>query len=458
MNNSASTLSFDSASPRLGKHTKHFQLIEKTYQSNTDSDYTEQIDHLGKNFDYSSNSHCYWGEPELSTLYGTPLYEQASPSQKLALNHLYWVGQYNHTANSEANTMLYNQITEGVFSHFSDYKALCQELDFETAQERYHIKAFQKIGYKTKIALLGKTSFGNPLSKNGDMLTPSEDWGWLQTQVWLESISSTWESFKEISFRSIAGLMLNGYKDYYSQYLKQQSQSIPTTTGGLAGLTSSASAFKFFTLNWGSSPFLASQYYAVRMIANMSLKTYEHRYFKHFKELKKQGEFVPIPTAVSHYHLLDESFHTTISQTIAQEVYRDFPKPTAYEKFVANLTIYLAQRGVLSGLSGGIPAVFRDDASFLLSFYRLLQSPLFEMSSSEALQWMKKCLCQEHEGFHLNLKYHQRLLAEFRRFFDRLGYLWPVNREMRLMAAGGSIEQAIQNNIKSWQQFSQKVQ
>ncbi len=431
---------------------KHFQLIEKTYQSNADSDYTEKIAELGKNFDYSSNSDRYWGEPELSTFYGTPLYEEASESQKLALNHLYWVGQYNHTANSEANTMLYNQITEGVFAHFGDYKTLCQELEFETSQERHHIKTFQKIGYKTKIALLGKSSLGNPLSQKSHKLGKFKD------PVWIKSFNSSLEAAKEATFRFVSRLMLGSKTNFYSRYLQEQdNRSIPTTSGGLAELTGSPTAFKFFTLNWGSSPFLASQYYAVRMIANMSLKTYEHQYFKLFKKLEKTEASIPAPTAVSYYHLLDESFHTTMSQVIAQELYRDFAQPTAYEKFVANLTIYLAQKGVLGGLSGGLPAVFRDDADFFLSFYRLLQSPLFEMSSKDALHWMEQCLCREHEGFHLNLKYHQRLLGEFCRFFARLDYLWAVNREMRIMASGGQIDRALKNNIKSWQRFSRQI-
>ncbi len=431
---------------------KHFQLIEKTYQSNADSDYTEKIAELGKNFDYSSNSDRYWGEPELSTFYGTPLYEEASESQKLALNHLYWVGQYNHTANSEANTMLYNQITEGVFAHFGDYKTLCQELEFETSQERHHIKTFQKIGYKTKIALLGKSSLGNPLSQKSPKL------GQFKDPVWIKSLNSSLEAAREATFRFVSRLLLGSKTNFYSRYLQEQdNRSIPTTSGGLAELTGSPTAFKFFTLNWGSSPFLASQYYAVRMIANMSLKTYEHQYFKLFKKLERTEASIPAPTAVSYYHLLDESFHTTMSQVIAQELYRDFAQPTAYEKFVANLTIYLAQKGVLGGLSGGLPAVFRDDADFFLSFYRLLQSPLFEMSSKDALHWMEQCLCREHEGFHLNLKYHQRLLGEFCRFFARLDYLWAVNREMRIMASGGQIDRALKNNIKSWQRFSRQI-
>lgn len=449
MNNKTQILFKSNSSSKLPdrKH-KHFQLIEKTYQSNVDSDYTEKIAELGKNFDYSKNSDRFWGNPELSTFYGTPLYEQASESQKLALNHLYWVGQYNHTANSEANTMLYNQITEGVFANLSDYRTLCQELEFETSQERYHIKTFQKVGYKTKIALLGKSSLGNPLSQKPSKLDRFK----------IKSLNSSLETAREATFRFVTRLMIENKTRSYSRYLQERDgDSIPTISGGLAELTGSPTAFKFFTLNWGSSPFLASQYYAVRMIANMSLKTYEHQYFKHFKKLDKAQETIPVPTAVSYYHLLDESFHTTMSQVIAQELYRDFKEPTVYEKFVANLTIYLAQKGVLGGLSGGLPAVFREDDSFMLSFYRFLQSPLFEMSSTEALQWLEKCLCQEHEGFHVNLKYHQRLLGEFRRFFDPLDYLWTVNREMKIMAAGGSIDRALKKNIKSWKRFSEQV-
>ena len=431
--------------PDIAPKAKHFQLIDRTYQNNVESDYTEKIADLGKSFVYAQNRDRFWGDAELSTLYGTPLYEQASTDQKLALNHLYWVGQYNHTANSEANTMLYNQITEGVFANFSDYQKLCQELEFETAQERHHIRTFQKIGYKTKIALMGKSSLGNPLALKANKLE----------KLKIKSLNSSIEVAREATFRFITQLMIGNKTRAYSQYLQSKAgDSIPTISGGLAQLTGSPTAFKFFTLNWGSSPFLASQYYAVRMIANMSLKTYEHQYFKHYKKLDKAQQQIPIPTAVSYNHLLDESFHTTMSQVITQELYRDFKQPSAYEKFVANLTIYLAQRGVLGGLSGGLPAVFRNDDSFFLSFYRLLQSPVFNMSSVEALAWMEKCLCQEHEGFHLNLKYHQKLLNEFRRFFAPLDYLWRVNRDMEVMAAGGSIDRALKNNIKSWKKFT----
>jgi hypothetical protein len=44
-----------------------------------------------------------------------------------------------------------------------------------------------------------------------------------------------------------------------------------------------------------------------------------------------------------------------------------------------------------------------------------------------------------------------------RRLFDPIDYLWPVNREMRVMAKGGSLNKAIQENTKAFEQFSRSV-
>ncbi len=144
-----------------------------------------------------------------------------------------------------------------------------------------------------------------------------------------------------------------------------------------------------------------------------------------------------------------------MSRVLSQEMYKDFPNPTAYEKFIANLSIYMVQKASFSGLSGVFPHRYLKDDLFLMTFiYELLQSPLFGMSPREALHWMDRCFCCEHEGFHLAMKNHQHLLSDFRRFFSNFGYLWPVNREMRLMVSGGNIDRTIKNNIKTLRQFS----
>ena len=57
----------------------------------------------------------------------------------------------------------------------------------------------------------------------------------------------------------------------------------------------------------------------------------------------------------------------------------------------------------------------------------------------------------------MQVKYHQKMLKNMLRLTDNLDYLWPVNREMQIMKAGGSIERAIANNVKAFRQFKETV-
>ena len=125
---------------------------------------------------------------------------------------------------------------------------------------------------------------------------------------------------------------------------------------------------------------------------------------------------------------------------------------------MSNLAFYKLQERILNGLSAAIPDIQRPDNYSVMSFiYRILQSDTFGMSAKDALFWMEQSLCQEHQGLHQNVKFHQSLLQEFRRTFSSLDYLWSVNRDMKLMASGGNIDRAIQRNIKTFQQFSKLV-
>ncbi|MGK7902714.1 MAG: hypothetical protein AB4352_15135, partial [Hormoscilla sp.] len=453
-----STQNINGKTSNQGKTPKHLTLIERTFQSNVKSDYTEKIEALGRNFKYEVERDVYWGDPELSVLYGTPIYQAASPAQKIALNHLFWVSQYNNTAATEAATIFYNQVTKGVFLKVGVYETLCGELEIETDQERYHIKTFQKVGYKTKQALLGKAILKNSIQGK-----------WYKSQQQGEGRGNILASLEEKlpfsldwdkTWRWTVEKMLPQHKNCRSTYLEelvQRNEPIPGYADGLAGrLAPSRYMRQFFTYNWGSSPFLASQYYTLRYIANLALKSKEHSYFKYFKNLDKRSEFIPTPTAISHFHLLDESFHTTISQTIGHDLYKDFAPPTAYEKFVANMAVYMMQRNVLNGISCILPSEpLLDDPLIMLLCYKILRSQIFGMSSEEALHCMQQSLCQENEAFHVSLKYHQRLLSDIRRFVHDIDYLWPVNREMRLMNSGANIDRAIQANIKTFKQFAQ---
>ncbi|MDJ0796441.1 MAG: hypothetical protein QNJ51_06330 [Calothrix sp. MO_167.B12] len=444
------------------KEKKHVKIIKQTYKNNTNSDYTEKLWDLAQNFDYASNSNHYWGIPELSLLYGTPLYEEASPSQKLALNHLFWVANYHYIAVSESSTSMYNMITSGVFENLGGYEELCKELELETDQESYHIRTFQKVAYKTKTSLLGKTTLGNPLASKSDK-------GWLgkllpkplQPLFFSSQYKTIFSGYQDYALSFIAKKMLEGKKQYYSQYLRELEQKdhpIAAASEGISGQVAPRHWMRFFTFNWGISPFMACQYYCLRYTANAYLKNHEYCYYKSFQELEKKGEFIPAPTAISYYHLLDESFHTTISQTLAKDMYRELPQPTAYEKFLSGKILHMMQNNMLSGLSGALPGRFvADSPLFMLFIYKLLKSPVFGMSNQDSLYWMEKSFCQEHDGFHVGLKYHAKLLEALRRVFNCLEYQSAVNREMRIMAAGGSIDKAIKGNIKVFEKFSRSI-
>ena len=443
------------------RQNKHFKVIEKVYKSNADSEYTEKMWELARNFDYASNSNHYWTIPELSLLYGTPLYETASFSQKLALNHLFWVGNYHYVAVTEASTRIYNMVTAGVFQNLGGYEKLYRELELETDQESFHIRSFQKIIYNTKMALVGKTTLGNTLSSKCQPVTGQRQLLPHPLQQFFFSsqyYKSKFSSYQDHALGLIAKRMLKDKKRYYSQYLReleQKDQPIAAASEGILGQIASRDLLRFFTINWGISPFMACQYYSIRYTGNTYLKSWEYDYYKYFQKLVREKEFIPTPTAISYYHLLDESFHTTISQTIAKDMYKELPKPTAYEKFLSGKMIYMMQKNMLGGLSAVLPGrCVADDPSFMLFIYKLLKSPVFEMSDRDSLYWMKKCFCQEHDGFHVGLKYRNKTLEAQRRLFGSLDYQWTVNQEMNLMAAGGSIYKAIKNNITVFEKFS----
>lgn len=130
--------------------------------------------------------------------------------------------------------------------------------------------------------------------------------------------------FQYNALRSLSKVMLNSKLDCYSLYLKEldeKGKSLTALRIGAVGKAIPRPLVQFFAFYWGSSPFLACQYYSYRYAANTVLKHVELNYSKYFKDLENNGERTPVPTAVSHYHFLDESFHITTSQLIARDMY-----------------------------------------------------------------------------------------------------------------------------------------
>lgn len=425
------------------------KLIQINYNKNTDSDYTEKIQELDRQFKYSENSQESWNNPEYSFLYGTPLYLESTESQKIALNHLYWYLMYHFIATSEHQTIIYNTITAGVFKKIKGYEIIGETLDLESKQEISHIHAFRKICYQLIKALLGKDAFKETLKPNTN-------------QGYAEKISEQIGKWKQSAGRFLIDQMLRSHQDCYSEYLREleAQDKVPSFRTGFIGegMGYNQDLIQFFSQNWGRTPFLACNYYTLRYIANMGLKHTEHSSSRYYKELEKKGAKIPVPTAISYYHFLDESFHTSTSRFIARELYRDFPNPSPYEKIVANLAFYQQQRFFLNGLSAIMPDKHRADNLSIMGFmYKILQSPIFGMDKAETLNQMEKCLCQEHEGLHFNYKLNQSTLLEFRRTYSKVDYLWPVNKQMQLMAKNGSIGSALERNRQTFQKFQKMV-
>ncbi|MEL6899852.1 MAG: hypothetical protein AAFP07_02790, partial [Cyanobacteria bacterium J06606_4] len=352
-------------------------------------------------------------------------------------------------SNSETETVLYNQITGSVFQSIGGYDTLAKELAFETEQEHDHIKAFRKVGLMTATSLIGRTGLNGLLKWNTYKLTLGKQ---------------PLPTAQYYALRSLSKSL--GSSSHYSPYLQSletENQFIlkaPTT--GMLGrsIGPSLPLQSFYGFSWGAgSPFMACQFYTVRMIANLYLKNMEHAIAKYAKRLENKGAenkgaFVPAPTAISRYHFLDESFHTTISRLLAKDLYKAFDKPTRYEKLVANSVIYKMQKGTLGGLSAVLPhRYFPDDFTIFELLYQLLQSPVFSFSKSEAKHWMNRCLCEEHEGLHIAAANRQRLLKELRDFFASVDYLSAVNCQMDEMANRGEISTALQQNKQTFTQF-----
>ena len=443
-------LNTSSSQGRLAR--KLSKLVETTYRNNLESDYTEKIVSLTRDFKYDQNQSFLWSDPSHSLLYGTPLYEEASSAQRLALNHLGWFANYNYISNSETETVIYNQVTGSVFRSIGGYDTLADELMFETCQEHDHIKAFRKVGLMTATSLIGRRGLNELLKWNSYKLTLGKQ---------------SLPTYQYYALRSLATLVgSREHRAHYSSYLqtleKENGFILKAPTAGMLGrsIGSSLPWQSFYSFSWGmGSPFMACHFYTVRMIANLYLKNMEHAIAKYARQLENSGEIVPAPTAISRYHFLDEAFHTTISKLLAKDLYREFSPPTTFEKLAANSVLYSMQTGTLGGLSAVLPhRYFSDDLTILELIYQLFQSPVFGFSRSDTKYWMEKCFCQEHEGIHKAAANRARLLKELKDFFADIDYLWPVNRHMNAMASQGNISSALVRNRRTFKTFFQQTQ
>ncbi|GAB4300561.1 MAG: hypothetical protein Fur0025_40330 [Oscillatoriaceae cyanobacterium] len=355
-----------------------YRRLEINYTRNKKQDHTQLLDAAAAAFSYEDCRDEYWNPEEFSLFYGTPLWEQASASQRVILNQLYWVAYYSQIISAEIATILFNQTSAAGLYALEDFRLVCDMLDLESAQERAHINAFKTVSNQVEAALFGKRIFSYP------MRGP-----FAETMIFAHTnaLKAWW---KKLQLRAF-------------------------------GMLSSDNAF------------LACQYFTVRGLRTLNGKLVQHKlssYYQHHAD----KDNAPIPAKISYYHFMDESFHFNSSTIVGHDVVKCLKPPTDFESFAANLGLKGCQKDHYN-FSVAINGIFWYDPALYPAIYQVLRSPVFGMDDAEAKQMMRACFTEESDGLHRSYQTHREAVASYQAYLEKVDYAWSVNKEMSLMAA-----------------------
>ncbi|MBN3925508.1 MAG: P-aminobenzoate N-oxygenase AurF, partial [Nostoc sp. NMS4] len=84
--------------------------------------------------------------------------------------------------------------------------------------------------------------------------------------------------------------------------------------------------------------------------------------------------------------------------------------------------------------------------------YRVLRSPIFEMSDKDAKEMMRRCFTEESEGLQRSFSTHQEAMKSYQVYVEKLDYIWQRNRNMSLMATN-SISRYLETQKRAFQGF-----
>ncbi len=362
----------------LEENPKLHRQLQINYTRNKQQDHTQLLDSAAAAFKYTECQNEYWNPEEFSLLYGTPLWEQSTPTQRIILNQLYWVAYYSQIISAEIATIFFNQTSAAGLYSREDFRLVCDTLDLESAQERAHINAFKTVSTQVENTLFGKPIFTYP------MRGP-----FTETMVFADS---------------------NKFKGWWK---KLQLQA--------------------FGLISADNTFLACQYFTVRGVRTLNGKLVQHKLSNYYQRHPDQ-EKAPIPAKISYYHFMDESFHFNSSTIISHEIIKCLKPPTAFEKTVANLGIQGCQKDHYH-FSVAVNGIFWYDPSLYPAIYQILRSPIFGMSDSDAKEMMRLCFTQETAGLHRSYQTHTEARESYKVYLQQLDYLWGSNRTMSIMTA-----------------------
>ncbi len=255
-----------SCAPTIVDDKKTYARLQINHKRNKQQDHTALLDEAAAAFNYQQCKDEFWNPESHSLCHGTPIWEQASATQRVLLNQLYWVAYYSQIISAEIATIFFNQTSAAGLYALEDFRLICDTLDLESAQERAHIAAFKKISDAVEHALFGERVF------SWSMRGP----------------------YEETMVHSDAGPFRRRWKQLQLRTY---------------GMLSSGNAF------------IACQYFTIRALRTLNGKIVQHQLAQYYANHADQAN-APVPSAISHYHFQDESYHFNSSMLIAQDVLR----------------------------------------------------------------------------------------------------------------------------------------
>jgi hypothetical protein len=357
---------------------KTVKKLKLNLDRNKKQDHTQLLDQASAAFDYAACRDSYWNPEPFSLCYGTPIWEQSSPAQRVILNQLYWVAYYSQIISAEVATIFFNQTSAAGLYALEDFRLVCDTLDLESMQERAHINAFKKISDQVEHQLFGRRIFSYAMRGPYDETMVHGD---------SDALRAHW---KKLQLRTF-------------------------------GMLSSGNAF------------IACQYFTVRGLRTLNGKIVQHQLSHYYAKHPDQAN-APIPSAISYYHFQDESYHFNSSMIISKDVIGSLKAPTPFERMVANLALKGCQKDHFH-FSTAINGIFWYDPAVFRPIFEVLTSPHFGLDKRGALALMESSFCRETEGTRLSQKTHETARDSYKKYLgEGLGYVSRDNLDMTVMS------------------------
>jgi len=350
--------------------------LELNLRRNVEQDHTALIDDAARKFDYAQCRDEFWNPEPYSLLWGTPLWAQSTHAQRVVLNQLYWVAYYAQIVSAEIATIFLNQVSAAGLYSLEDFRLVCDNLDVETRQERAHINVFKTVSETVEHTLFGERLFTYPMRSLYD-----------HTMVFADTTAAT------------------------AFWRKLQIQA--------------------FTVMSSSNAFLGSQYLLVRGLRTLNGKLVQHQLSQYYLT-HPDRERAPLPSAISYWHFMDESYHFNTSRVVGLEVPRAIAPPTAFERWVVNRGVRGCQRDHFH-FSVAVNGIFWFDPALFGVIRKLLRSPVFGMDEREANAMLAACFTEESEGLLAAAKTHEVAADSYRAFVEPVAWLDAANRDMQVM-------------------------